>query len=367
MMKRTMWLHALAGAAAMLALGGCAAVRAGNPLADTPAIGGPCIRIPLRAGAPEDIAMDPQGGFWVSASNWRGRQRSEAIGRGAIYRLRFDHTGAPQLTDVTPPAPVDFQPHGIDLWTSPDGETRLFVVNHPLGGASRVEIFRVEGDRLAATNDGRVYELLHRPNDVAAFGPASFFATNDHDVPRTAWFRPTPWERFQDISGWRGGSMIRVVEGEATEVVTGLALPNGIALSADGQRLFVAESTAAAVRTYGDLSAPRLRLLNVRRVGPGPDNLNRTADGRLWMGAHSNGVAFLRHVMRARVVSPGRVAVFDPEGWGEPNVVYQSGTKDLSARRRGLSAVSVGVPDGPDAVVVGNIFTPALERCAIAR
>jgi len=360
--RRLLLAATLAATAALSS--GCAVWRSGGLSDNSQPIGGPCERILIEAGGPEDIAVDPRGGFFISASDWRARAERETPKRGAIYRLTFDATGGHQLVDVSAAAPADFQPHGIDLWIGPDGEARLFVINHPVNGASRVEIFRVAADgTLQPAGQGGAWPELHRPNDLAAFGPASFFATNDHDVARIAWFQPNLIEQLEDITGWAGGSVIRVQDGKATTVAKGFALANGVALSPDGGRLYVAESAAGRVQVLEDLAGAKLRRAGSVRSGPGPDNLTFDAEGALWIGAHNNGLAFLRHMRDAGEPSPGRVARLAPSD-AEPKVVYQSGRTLLQAEPpQGLSAVSVGVPDGRGGVLVGNIFTKAVERC----
>lgn len=339
---------------------GCAVWRSGGLVDRSEPMGEACRLIPV-VGGPEDVAPDPRGGFYVSASDWRGREDGGTPKRGRLYRLDFDAAGDLQPVDVTPAAPADFQPHGIDLWTGPDGEQRLFVVNHPVGGDSRVEIFAVTPAGLVDTGEGGAWPLLHRPNDLAATGPASFFASNDHRVKRKAWFDPSPLESAIDISGWPNGYVVRVDRGVAARAAGGLSLANGVALSPDRRRLYVAESAMGRIAMFDVLADGGLRRrTDALEPGPGPDNIFVDAEGDLWIGAHNNGLDFLRHAMNAGHPSPGRVVRLSPTG--ARRVVYQSGRKPVAGRPQ-LWAVSAGVPDGRGGVVAGNIFTPAVEHC----
>jgi arylesterase/paraoxonase len=316
-------------------------------------------------GGPEDIAVDPRGGFYASVSDWRGRQKERRAGRGAIFRLERDASGRMQKSEVTPASLRDFQPHGIDLWTGPDGAQRLFVVNHPLNGPSRVEIFAVTPEGLIDTGEGGAWKKLHRPNDLAAFGPRSFFATNDHTIPREGWFDPTIRESASDIGGEGNGYLVRVDDGRLTIVARRLSLANGVALSPDRRKLYVAESTMGRIRVFGDLQAPSLRELDRLDPGPGPDNITVDAAGDLWIGAHNNGLDFLRHAMNGERPSPGRVVRLTPGG--AKTIVYQSGREaNRPETQPRLWSVSVGAPDEEGRVIVGAIFPHEVQVCRLA-
>ncbi|MCR5876271.1 SMP-30/gluconolactonase/LRE family protein [Phenylobacterium sp. J426] len=352
----------LAATAALLA-SGCAVFPSGGLFDSSTPVGGPCQTLALPGG-PEDLALDPGGGLYVSVSDWRRRADDPPPARGRIFRLEIDPaTDAARLTDVTPAGPDDFQPHGIDLWTGPDGSQRLFVVNHPQLGASRVEIYAVTAQGLVDTGEGGRWDLLHRPNDVAAFGPRSFFATNDHAIPRTRWFDPSLRETLSDVTGERNGYVVRVADGSPTVVAERLSLPNGVALSPDGARLYVAESTRGRIRVFEGLSGARLRETARLKPGPGPDNIVVDPQGDLWIGGHNNGLDFLRHATDPRHPSPGRVERVSPDG--RRTLAYQSGRKPAASSAPRLWSVSVGAPDGQGGLVVGAIFPRELQRCAI--
>jgi arylesterase/paraoxonase len=337
---------------AALMLGSCAVFPSGGLFDASKPVGGPCQTLPLPGGS-EDLAPDPRGGLYVSVSDWRTRADTPPAARGRMFRLEVDaETDVARLKDVTPATPIDFQPHGIDLWTGADGAQRLFVVNHPQQGEPRVEIYAVTPDGLLDTGEGGRWDLLHRPNDVAAFGPRSFYATNDHAIPRTHWFEPGLRETVSDITGEANGYLVRVQDGSPAVVAEGLSLPNGVAFSPDRTRLYVAESTMGRVRVFEASRAEGLREVARVKTGPGPDNIVIDPQGDLWIGAHNNGLDFLRHAMNPRHPSPGRVERLTPQG--RRTLMYQSGRKLAAASRPRLWSVSVGA-----------IFPRELQRCAV--
>lgn len=108
---------------------------------------------------------------------------------------------------------------------------------------------------------------------------------------------------------------------EQTRVFAGgLSFANGVAVSADGSAVFVNETGAYAVHRYSLLPEDRAARTTVLEGLPGfPDNINRMADGSLWLGVVSprsaamdkaSGRPFLRTVMMRlpAALRPGPVA-----------------------------------------------------------
>jgi gluconolactonase len=170
------------------------------------------------------------------------------------------------------------------------------VAPWPRPGPGSVEVFRpvgppahpVEPQVLAVTLDGTVTGLattfttasgstvsLSRPSDVVADAHGGFYLT---DFGRTR-------GRVRDLTGVLYGTG----EGRLTEVVFPLEMPNGIALSPDGERLYVAETRTARVWEFvvespGRLGAGRV-LCTVEGGGPlnmaGADGVCVDAEGRI--------------------------------------------------------------------------------------
>lgn len=173
--------------------------------------------------------------------------------------------------------------------------------------------------------------------------------------------------------------------GRASQLIGGLCFPNGVALSGDGRSLFIAETgayriwkvevTARGLDGPAALSAgdPRARIIADNLPGF-PDNLTRSAQGRLWTGltkprsAAVDGMAskpWLRTVTLRlpRVLWPvppsyGHVIAFDEDG----QVVAD--LQDPSGRL----AETSGVTEHDGRLYVHSLHAPAygvLEAAAV--
>jgi hypothetical protein len=174
-----------------------------------------------------------------------------------------------------------FSPHGIDLMTRADGRHQVLVVNY---GDERVEFFEL------AETDG-VWRLYWRGcatppgdpfiNDVAGLPGGGFVATH-------MWDKSTPFDAV----------VARLTAGEATGWVwqwlpeTGFSrlpnsedlMPNGIAVSPDGEKVFVDIYMGNKTVKFDRASGNREGEFSVRS----PDNIVLGEDGYLWVASHLN-------------------------------------------------------------------------------
>lgn len=360
-MRVSKWRRGAMVALAAVGLSGCGVYSMAGWTTPIENTGAQCEWVEAFSGGTEDIVVDPRGsGFYVSAD-----PRREKMGQGGVWLVRQGEDGSWKPTDVTGEVPVPMHPHGFDLWQSPDGKDhRLFVINHGPPGegslttaASRIEIFKILDDGRLEWLEGASYELLERPNALAAVGPRAFYAVNDHDSPRTARQQnPFAAENRETLSGRRGGSIVFVSDGQAKRAARGgLAFPAGVAVSKDGSRVFAGETSAGRISVYDRSPDNMLTLAFSRKTGPMPDNLTWTDQG-VWYGAHSRLVRFLRHAVSPGVGSPGRVEVLDPVTGRRRLVLREAG--------KNLSTLSDGVPFG-DKVIIGSIDQAKIGVCRL--
>jgi arylesterase/paraoxonase len=130
---------------------------------------------------PEDITIDPQSGIaFISADDRRTNIQSPGSIAGAIFIMNLSDS-LPGLRNVTPANTGDFHPHGISLWTNPNGKKFLFVVNHRQKNPAHViERFEWRNDSLIHLESIEDENLMTSPNDVVAVGERTFYVTNDH-------------------------------------------------------------------------------------------------------------------------------------------------------------------------------------------
>ncbi|MCP5057922.1 MAG: hypothetical protein GY937_14550 [bacterium] len=313
-------------------------------------------RLVAGAPGPEDLTIHPEKRVaYVSAANRRAAMAGQSV-PGAILAYALDDPEK-GLVNLTPDAGIDFQPHGISLWRGPDGREVLFVVNHPPDGAGgrrhKIVVFDLKGEDLVrrptTLEDD---ELLVMPNDIVGVGPDRFYLTNTHANPPGL---------GQTLETYLRLARARVVyfDGERFQpAIEGLQYPNGINASADGRRIYVAETTGQVVRVYErEPVSGALHFLREIATGSGLDNVEVAADGALWIGSHPKMLAVGAHAEDPGLLSPSQVLRVDPES-GVVREVYL----DLGEE---VSASSVAAVDG-NRLLIGQIFDDGILDCTMS-
>jgi arylesterase/paraoxonase len=248
----------------------------------------------------EDVTIDAATGLaFVSTDDRRG------VARGAIYAFNIHDTETLHL--VSTDAPADFHPHGISLWTGPDGAQRLFVVNHRAdhtdpADAHAIEIFDIGTNGMLSHFESIQYADLTSPNDVVAVGMREFYATNDrayHDgmmATLEAYFA-LPLTGVSYFDGTTG----RIA-------ADGIAYANGINISADGTQVYVSELLLRRIRFYDrDVATGDLSFTHAVNVPTAPDNIEVDREGHLWTGGHSRILDFVAHAEDENEIAPSHV------------------------------------------------------------
>jgi sugar lactone lactonase YvrE len=231
---------------------------------------------------------------------------------------------AVRLISVAPevgPEHIDFGPDGrlytgvlsgAILRMNPDGSGLETVVNtggRPLGfdftADGRLIVADAMKGLLAIGADGSMRVLAdHVDGDPIRYADAVVIAADGRMYFTDASRRFSPRElgtfdaALLDIleASCTGRVLVYDPDSGRTELVIGsLCFPNGVALSGDGRHLFIAETgeyriwkVAAAARgldAQSTLASADARARVIAANLPGfPDNLTRSADGRLWTG-----------------------------------------------------------------------------------
>jgi len=324
-----------------------------------PHFAGECQQVSGAVGA-EDITFQPGGQMAYVSSDDRRAALGGNPRPGAIYGYHLQGDGPGRLKNLTPKPPPNFHPHGIGLLARPGLPDRLFVVSHPghplFGGVEgkgpvhTVEIFELRGAVLHHLRTV-AHAALVSPNDVVPVGPQSFYATNDHGTGGI-------WgQQLEDLLRLARAGVV-YHDGETTRAVAGgLRYANGINVSADGERVYVAATTDRQLVTYKRLGDGALERLSALDLETGVDNIERDAGGNLWIGAHPKLFSFLAHVADAGSRAPSQVLKLTPDGQGgfSPQEVFMSHGADLSAS-------AVGAVAGRR-LLVGGVFDEKFLDC----
>lgn len=322
-MKKATWLWIL-----LIALGAAWVAdflrAAGQFKSLEPHFEGSCEAVAGIAGG-EDITVDQATGVaYISAFDRARFARGDAaVGTLYSWDLEEEREGPLRLTAGLP---FDFRPHGLSLYRGSDGPPRLFVVNHRDEGHF-IEIFEL-ADGEARHLESLTDPLLRSPNDVVAVGPRSFYATNDHGNTSQLGRTLEDYLRLER-------SDVVFFDGDSYRIVAaGIGYANGINVSADGDKIFVAASTGQELRVYdrdgetGDLDLERRIPL-----ATGADNVERDGAGDLWIGAHPQMLKFVRHAADPSLPAPSQVLRVAAAAGPEPRVdeIFLSLGEDLSA------------------------------------
>ncbi len=250
------------------------------------------------------------------------------------------------------PPGAAFSPHGLDLARRPDGALALWAVNH--GGRESVELFEVRDNPNAPALEWRGCVLAPEGamlNDVAALPDGGFVATRFLSKAH-----PTR-DSLLGLVGFSTGHVLEWQVGSGWKKVpdSDAALPNGIAVSPDGETLYVDIYLGDEVRKLARRTGELLATVEV----PSPDNLNWSPDGKLLVASHN---AALNEVMACGELEKGQcpfhfaIMLLDPEEM-RATAVYENAGPPMGA---GTSALRIG-----DELFIGTFAGDRLLRAKL--
>ncbi len=267
---------------------------------------------------PEDIELDPvRRRAFISSLD-----RRDEDARGAVHLFDLDDPlNERGWRDITGGVPETFKPIGLDYYED-EKTRRLFVVND----ANRaVEMFDVAADGGLVHLETFTERRLTSPNDVVAVGPRSFYVTNDVKPGRHSALAP-----FHFLTRTGSGQILYADGAVWRMAAENLRFANGVDVSADGERLYAAETAGGTIRLFDrDLETGALTPAGNVRVPAAPDNIAVDHDGSLWIGAHPKPLKIPRHGANPAVLSPSQVFRLTPEGALQS--VYRDNGEELSA------------------------------------
>jgi arylesterase / paraoxonase len=318
----------------------------------TPHSGYACEKVPVASG-PGDIALDPKAGIAFIASGGRHDASDGSCVPGAILAYSFRPPRAVPV-DLTPRIDFDFHPRGIDLFRVNASLTVLFAVNRRAEGNS-VEIFEFENMRLRHVASVK-HGLLTSPNDIAASGPRSFYIANSCgwalSIGRTmeTYFRlPLSYVLYYDGASFR-------------MVVSDIVFASGIALSREGNKVFVSSLSRQVIKVYhrhaqdGGL----LFLFDVP-LGTHPERISVDEEGALWVACHPRLLQVVPPRTDGNEPPPSqvlRVAVSDDRKFSVSEMYLNAGGE--------IGASSAAAASG-EKLLIGSALNPWFLSCEGSR
>ncbi|MFF7972428.1 SMP-30/gluconolactonase/LRE family protein [Streptomyces sp. NPDC007905] len=302
--------------------------------------------VALGGRGPEDVVADPEGRVLTGTED------------GRILRIR--HLADPDTVRVETLAETGGRPLGLELL--PDGG--LLVCDAERG------LLRVEpGGGVTVLADAVAGERLRFCSNVVSLDDGTvYFTVSSRRHPLHQW--------IGDIVEHTGtGRLLRLAPGSGTPEVLleGLQFANGLAPSADGSFLVIAETGACRLTRY-HLTGPRAGQAEPFADLPGmPDNLWREGpDGPIWVALAGPRVPPLDLLHRARPAvrrTAARVAVhapFRPGGTiGVMALDDQGGTVHHLTRRRSAFRMVTSVCRAGRHLVLGSLWEPGIAVCVL--
>jgi arylesterase / paraoxonase len=321
-----------------------------------PHFDGTCNSVPGVVGA-ESVTLAPGSRFVLLSADDRRAAMSGHPVPGGIWM--YDLTGEAPLRNLTPDATDEFHPHGIGIWDDGTGNGRLFVINHPDEGRKPQGEGRQTIEVYDWTPDGMTHRetlqdpLMITPNAVIPTSANSFYVSNDHGPNNF-------WRNFDDYLALPRANVLYYDGMHFKVAAADIALANGVNLSADGKRLFVASTLGQEILIY-DRDTTTGSLSNKRRLplGTAPDNIERDSDGNLWIGTHPQLLKLLAYAVDPNKPAPGQVIRVVPGGDGNTHIdeVYLGDGGQIGA----VSGAAVA----GKRMILGSIFDDHFADCTM--
>jgi arylesterase / paraoxonase len=297
--------------------------------------------LPSPAGV-EDLTKNEKSGLLYLSAHDRRHPKSV----GDLYLINPKDTSL-QWKNLTQGLQLqDFRPHGISIVHTPDHHSYLFAISH---GDTKNEVLRFEivKDSLVLQNKYSSTEFIS-PNDILAVGSQQFFLTNDHT-------RPKDWLRtIGDFIRFPSGNVV-YFDGQKARIVTdGIAYPNGINISANKEKIYVAATSTNKLMVFEpDIQTMKLELKGEFKTAFPPDNIEVSPQGTLLIGCHPKLLDFLSHSKNEKIKSASAVIEMVPKDGDISNfsqkIIYLN-------TGHSLSGSSVATTFGKESILIGSVF-----------
>lgn len=246
---------------------------------------------------PEDIVIDYTTGIaYISSDDRRAFARGQNI-NGAIFSY---NTKTKALSKMKSDFPFEFHPHGIDFIAIQKDKLLLYVVNHRSDGHF-IEKFLIKGNNLKYIKSIEDQNLMFSPNDCAMVAEDIFYVTNDHGNKSSL---GKALEEYLQLAN----SYVLFYDGKNFEIkAEGIKYANGVTLSPDRSKLFVASPVGKCIKAYTITKDYNLTFLYDIQCDTGVDNITFDRQGSLWAGCHPKLLTFVKHSKNEQAIAPSEI------------------------------------------------------------
>ena len=291
----------------------------------------------------EDITIDQQTNKAYLSAHDRRNPKST----GAIFTLNLKDS-TKTLINLTDRFKIrDFRPHGISLLSIKDKKF-LFVISHK-DNKNDILKFQILGDSLSYLSKYSSTDFVS-PNDILAVAENQFFVTNDHS-------NRSKWKvMFSDFLRIPTGNVV-FYDGKISKIVSEkITYPNGIALSDDGSKIYVASTLEKAIHVFEPQTQTNLlKSVDYFSTTYAPDNIEINKNGNMIVGCHPKLFAFMAHKKDAKKISPSAIIEINKDNFEIQNTLYLNDGQQISGS-------SVGAPfyskNGKQNLLIGGVFDP---------
>lgn len=305
--------------------------------------------------APEDIDVMP-GGKQLLLSPIVGMDGTElqhlslfTIATQQVMPVRYQQDKAStewgDAQCVTPPA-AEFSPHGVHISQRESGQWQLLAVNHLRESVEFYEIYPGSEPSLA-WRGCVIMPSQANINDLVGLADGGFLVS--HMVDRDTMPIMEAMSSTKNTGYvWHWDSVKGLAKVAGSEGI----VPNGLALSADGQALFISETGAQRIRKIDLVSGKEL---GVVKLGP-VDNLSWAADGRLIATRITGAMPEDCFTKPGPCLTPFQVVAIDPQTMALSVLHNQQG--------KPMGMASVAVVQG-DYIYIGSFKGHQLLRVSL--
>lgn len=298
---------------------------------------------------PEDMDLDDSTGLIFISSCDRWSIQSGLPANDGIYLLQPDSSAEPRKLPTN--YSRELHPHGVSFLREA-GRSYLFVVNH-IPFENYIEVFEFKNDTLFHLSSIKG-DAMCCPNDVVALATDKFYVTNDHGYTKGI------MKVFEEYLQLPFSSLLYYDGAKFSTAYDGLLYANGVNISNDKQKLYLATTTGRSLFTFNrNPNNGQLSLASEFNLESGIDNIDVDAAGNLWIAAHPKLLAFVGHSKDSAKLSPSQVLKLIP-GADDSYEVTEQMMDDGST----LSGSSIALRYR-DQVFVGGVFQPKILRISL--